>query len=195
MFYQEITILPSVDTSFGFLWSKVFSKLHKLFVELEDDLGNKLIRVSFPHYDAKRKGFGLGNKLRVFSNEKINLERLNTKHELEFLSDYVHVTSIKNIPESVASHVCFKRYQAKVIRSNRRVALTFARCKGTTYEEELKRIAGRKQTQTELPYILIQSSSTGSKFKLFIVKEEKAKPSDGFITSYGLSCTATVPHF
>jgi CRISPR-associated endonuclease Csy4 len=195
MYYQEITILPSVDTSSGFLWSKVFSKLHQGFVPMEDGTGNKLIRVSFPDYDAKRKESGLGNKLRIFADDKKTLEHLEVKKDLEFLSDYVHITSIKEVPCNVRSYSCFKRYQAKCIRSNRNIALAFAKRNGTSYEEELSRISTRQQGKTDLPYIVIQSSSTGCKFKLFITRTEVARHSDGIVTSYGLSDTATVPNF
>ena len=64
--------------------------------------------VSFPEYADE----SMGEKARVFAPEEADLKKLDLKKALRRLSDYVHITSIREVPESkVKGYVKFARYQ------------------------------------------------------------------------------------
>ncbi len=49
-YYQEITLLPDVDISLGFLWQNVFQQVHIALVEHKVDANQSSVAVGFPDY-------------------------------------------------------------------------------------------------------------------------------------------------
>ncbi len=198
-YYQEISILPDPEINSYFLWTKLYTTLHHHFAKLHKACGAQHTQfgVSFPEYVYEEKNgkifANLGAKLRVFAKTEQALSELNLAQLLSALSDYVHIKSIREVPED-AIPVRFKRYHAKglqrIEKHQRRIADFLARKSGKTAEECLQNLlASKPNADCNLPYILLNSSSTGHKFQLFIQREEVDKPQDNQsqFSCYGLS--------
>ncbi len=190
-FYLEITLLASVDVGLYFLWKKVYQQIHVAFVKLQNNDKKIPIGVAFPEYN-KEKSY-LGNKLRLFAEDSVLLESLNIKQHLNSLTDYVHITNIREVPQGRIKHyACFKRIQPK--SSLARIARRKSKREAISFEQSLQALGNFQEQTTILPYIQIKSSSTGEDFYLFIdcVFQDENK---GFYSSYGLSSVHTVPIF
>ena len=109
-FYQEITLLPDVEISLGFLWQNVFQQVHIALVEHKVAENQSAVAVGFPDY--RNAKFPLGNKLRLFAKDQATLEKLAIDKWLTRLEDYVHIKGIKPVPDS-ATYVSFERKQVK----------------------------------------------------------------------------------
>lgn len=190
--YVEITLLPSIDISPYFLWEKVYQQLHMAFVEIKN-ADNKIdVGIAFPDYKQDKKS-KLGRKLRLFASTGDRLDSLNLKKRLFKLNDYVHVTSIRAVPEKIEGYACFKRIQLK--GNNARLARRMVKRKKITYEQALLHFKSREEKMSNLPFINLKSKSTDNRFRLFIKKTDSKNQVDGTFNSYGLSKTATVPWF
>lgn len=189
-YYQEITLIPDADLSSAFLWTKVFTQLH---IALADSIHTKKsmpFAAGFPEYDEK----GLGIKLRIFSGNRENLETLQIGNWMARLSDYVHMTSIRKVPEGrIKGYAVYSRVQpdASIARKARRYV---KRHEGVTIEEAAA-LLKTKAPESHLPYIQIRSASTGERFSLFIRRQSLESPQPGDFNAYGLSTAGTVPEF
>ena len=190
--YQDITLLPDPETPLYFVWEKVYQQLHLALVEIKQPDNKVKVGVAFPHYDAEQHQ--LGYKLRLFAPSCELLEKLNINHWLNRLSDYVHISSIKNVPENVTTYAVFKRVQLKT--NNLRLARRKAKRQGISEQQALANLQRYQEKTSELPYIQIKSHQTEQRFRLMIErhKAETQQITDGF-SCYGLSFTNTVPVF
>jgi len=195
-YYLDITLLPDAEANLGFLWQKVYQQIHLGLAENKIAKNQSAIAVSFPDYGNKE--FPLGDKLRLFAATQTELEKLNTAKWLSRLTDYTHVKSIKQVPEKVDQHVCFKRKQFKsnlIKEASRR-----AKYKDESLTEALNHFEHYDQ-KCRLPYINMSSLSmknvndASRNFKLFIGQEIFDKAQSGGFNCYGLSKTATIPWF
>jgi len=193
-YYQDITLLPDAEIGPHFLWQKFYQQIHLAFVEMKDEAEKVSVGISFPEYfyvDSDKKS--LGKKLRIFSPEKNQLENLDIRKWLSRLSDYVHVTSIREVPEKISAYACFSRVQVK---SNvERLARRKAQHEKINLEEAMKKLEKVERETSSLPFIHLRSLSGGQDFRLFIKKTVMDKPVEGSFSLYGLSSTATVPDF
>lgn len=210
--YQEITIIKSPDISPYFIWSKVYAQLHLALVEQQNPDKTVDIGVSFPEYqcfDKNNKTITvLGNKLRVFANSQAVLERLNLQHWFSRLADYVHVTSIKEVPSQVSEHLQVTRYRPNM--NMERLTRRFAKRKGISFEEAQKlqneRFTKDNKVSLEeaekhylspiakdLPFIKLKSLSSEREFSLLINQQPVEQQQQGSFSTYGLSSKATVP--
>ncbi len=190
-YYREITILPTVDISLHFLWEKVFQQIHLGFVEMQDSNGKVPLGIGLPEYFSE---YGpLGRKLRIFSLSKEIIKEFDADTRLKRLSDYVHLTGIRETPEKIRSFCRFKRQQTKT--NVERLARRKAKRHGIGYEQALLELDGFKDKKVETPYINMQSLSTNKKFRLFILKEICDTPVYEGFSTYGLSSVSTVPDF
>lgn len=201
--YIEVTLLPTPDISLYFLWQKVYQQIHLGFASIKKADDTIPIGVSFPEYDSEMNH--LGNKLRLFTEDIKALEALNIDKCLNRLKDYVHISSIKDVPASVGEFALFDRQQVK--SSITRLARRKAKRKGIEYEEALASLEGFEEKQSKAPFILMESLSSENKgdsdnsgdqrhkFRLSIVKKTVGEPQKGTFNCYGLSKQATVPWF
>ena len=195
-YYLDISLLPDTEISLGFLWQKIYQQIHIALAENKISENQSVIAVSFPKYGDKI--FPLGDKLRLFSEEQSRLEKLDIKKWLNRLTDYTHVTSIKNAPLSVNKYACFKRKQFKsnLIKEAKRRA----KHKNESLKISLVHFKDYEKEST-LPFINMISLSMkddtihNKNFKLFIEKKVVDKSAQGSFNCYGLSKTATVPIF
>lgn len=196
-YYQEVTLLPSQEIPLSFLWTKVYRQIHIGLVSMKDENGNVPIGVSFPEYQPishKRgeKGGGLGTKLRLFAREEKELKTLDVEKLMARLSDYVHITGIRPVPNRLKGYAVYRRFHQ--VKSVAQMARRHARRHNLPYEEA-EALFEQQPLETSLPYIQMTSLTNRHRFNLFITKEEQAQPTDGDFGVYGLSASTTVPEF
>jgi len=210
-YYLEITLLPNEEIPIYFLWSKIFQQIHLGLVETQRGDNQRSIGVSFPGYVANDQFITLCSKLRLFSPDVDTLERFDAPQRLARLSDYVHCTAIRPVPDKVTGYAVYRRHRSKT--NPERLARRYARRHGLDVETalnttvELKtpvgdvayptafRYADMAVPSVPLPFIRLQSLSGGQTFCLWIAKTESTAPVSGSFSAYGLSSTATVPEF
>jgi len=191
-FYIEITLLPGVEIPIYFLWEKVYQQLHLALVEIQDANGVVKVGVSFPEYDEDE--YQLGNKLRLFAPSKKDLEVLNIQKWLSRLTDYIHITSIRDVPAKPTGYAFFKRIQTK--SSNTRLARRKAKRESIRFEKALSLLSKRREQISRVPYLHIKSLSTDKRYRLMIAcVETKQRNSIDSFSTYGLSSTNSVPMF
>ncbi len=195
-FYIDITLIPSVEVSLSFLWRKVYQQVHCGLVGFMNGAAESEIGVSFPDYRTAKSDDGemlLGRRFRLYSKKKEALEALNVTCLFARLSDYVHVTSIKMLPNHIRGYYRFKRVQSK--SNTERLARRKAKRENITYEQALMLISKRKNVFKKSPFINLASISTGHNFPLIISRETVEAEIPGNYNSYGLSSNTTVPIF
>ena len=191
-YYLDITLLPDTDITLGFIWFKVYQQVHIALAENKVAENRSEIALSFPCYGDK--SYPLGNKLRIFSTEKTQLEKLAITTWLKRFNDHTHITSIKAVPDNISEFICVKRKQCKTNLS--RLARRRAKRKGETFEQALQHFASFNDEQSKLPFINVKSHSKNEQFRLFIDQVKVQKGSLGEFNCYGLSKDqATVPWF
>ena len=197
-YYQEITLLPDSEIALGFIWQKLFQQVHIALVDKKTAENTSAVGVGFPLYKAKAVPFPLGNKLRLFSHERSQLEALKIKQALGRLEDYLHVKAIHAVPENV-KHVCFVRKAVKGASRIERLFLEKAQRwsekSGKSLEECLAELQKTKpKAANSLPFIWMESQETkksnpqfASKFPLFIEKVAVSGAQAGGFNCYGLT--------
>ena len=198
-YYQEITLIDQAEISSYFIWSKLYTQLHIALAKIKDTNDKVNIGVSFPQYrfnQEKSIGF-LGTKLRLFAPNEADLKKLDLKKWLDRLTDYVHITSIREVPENVKGYAIYKRKQVKT--NAERLARHRVKCGDIGFDEALARYSN-VVTTTDLPYIQMLSLSTSDeqdkkRFKLFIEKQSIEQSKSQVFSTYGLSSESSVPEF
>jgi len=190
-YYIELTLLPSVDIPLYFLWEKVYGQVHLALVEMQDSEGKVAIGAAFPGYDAKQ--FQLGNKLRLFARATQELEKLDIGKWLSRLMDYVHISSIREVPGQVQGYAGYKRVQPK--SNNARMARRKAKREGISIEQAMQALSGRKEQLSKAPFVHIKSLSSENRYRLIIASVDAERSCAGKFSTYGLSSTSTVPMF
>jgi CRISPR-associated endonuclease Csy4 len=208
--YIEFTLLPAPDFNLFKLWSRVFEQLHLGFVENQDEKKCVPIGVSLPEYKMGDKYGALGGKCRLFAADEATLEHFNAPQRLARLSDYVHCTSIKAVPDKVAGYAVYQRLRPKT--NPERLARRYAKRHNLDFASALNgvvelrgdsagtnpksfRYCDMEDKRIATPFIRLQSLSNGKTFCLWIKKTVVTEPSGSGFNSYGLSATTTVPEF
>ncbi len=192
-YYQDITLLPDPEIDLYFLWKKVYQQMHLALVEVKDTQDKVNIGFSWPNYVYSENRKHLGNKLRVFAQSSNELCELDLNKWLSRLTDYAHITKIRNVPDNVNEHVKFSRVRVK--SGIERIARRKAKRQSISYEDALSQLSHFKTQQTDLPFVRFESLSKGHSYPLFISKAENKTAEEGKYSTYGLSKTATVPWF
>ena len=195
--YQDITLLPDAEASLGFLWHKVYQKIHLALVENKITENHSAVAISFPGYGTKQ--YPLGDKLRLFADSQAQLEKLDINQWLSRLTDYCHIKSIQSVP-NVSKYVCFRR---KHVKSALKKTGNLASHLNKSFEEVLKfRKENDLYHDCQLPFIHLVSQDKDehkkgeiNRFRLFIEQSFHDSPQQGVFNCYGLSKTATVPWF
>ena len=200
-YYQEITLIDQAEISSYFIWSKLYTQLHIVLAEVKDTNNKVNIGVSFPQYlfekNDKNSKVNLGKKLRIFAQNEADLKKLDLKKWLDRLTDYVHITSIREVPENIKSYAIYKRKQVKT--NAERLARHRVKRGDIGFDEALARYSN-VVTTTDLPYIQMLSLSTSDeqdkkRFKLFIEKRSIGQSESQVFSTYGLSSESSVPEF
>ncbi len=202
-FYQEITLIDQAEISPYVIWSKLYTQLHIALAEIKDDSDKVGIGVSFPQYifeekvESQKTKINLGKKLRLFSQSEADLKKLDIRYWLDRLEDYVHITSIREVPSDIKGYAIYKRKQVKT--NAQRLARHRVKRGDIGFDEALARYSN-VVTTTNLPYVEMKSLSTSDKqsekrFKLFIEKQSAEKSETQVFSTYGLSSVSSVPEF
>lgn len=191
MYYVEITLLPDIETPLNFLLGKVFHAIHHRLVELQDSDKTVAIGLSFPEY--KISPAWLGGKIRLFANDDKLLDSFNVKKALHIYSDYVHLTSIRRVPDDADVYVRYRRYQP--MNNAESLARRRAKREGISYEQAIARYAQFSREQCPFPFIKMKSDSTNESYSLFIRKDKATKDEVFTFNTYGMSIKGTVPEF
>jgi len=189
-YYLEITLLPQPEIPLYFLWEKVYGQVHLALVEMQDEEGKVAIGAAFPGYDASQ--FQLGCKLRLFAEKKAALEKIDLNKWLSRLTDYVHIATIREVPEQ-CQYAVFRRLQPK--SSTPRLARRKAKRKGISFEQAMSLLSDHKEQASNKPFIWCKSLSSDSRYRLMIDCVSAGRAQAGSFSTYGLSCTNTVPVF
>lgn len=204
--YIELTIIPNAEIGQYFIWSKLYTQLHLALVEMQDANAQVPIGVSFPEHkvgESKGKAFMLlGSKLRIFAQDEATLTQLNLPKWLSRLEDYVHIKSIKPVPENVQNHLVVSRYRPKAnielvarrIVKRKQITLELAIAYLNTVDEA-KQLKGYVQDWEPFPYIQMKSLSGKQDFSLCISQTTVDEIKGGVFSTYGLSSQSTVPHW
>ena len=190
-FYQEITLLPQAEISPYFIWQKLYQQIHLALVENKITDKTSAVGVAFPEYNADK--YSLGTKLRMFAEDAKSLEQMHFEKWFNRLSDYVHLSHIKPVPEKLAGYACFKHIKLK--GNKEKLARRRAKRKGETFQQALLHYENFEEGRSNLPYINMTSQTNGQRFRLFIEKQAMEQPQTGLYSCYGLSNTTTVPLF
>ena len=202
-YYQEITLIDQAEISSYFIWSKLYTQLHIALAESKDSNEKTNIGVSFPQYifeektEEKKSKVNMGKKLRLFAQNEFDLQKLDIKKWLDRLTDYVHITSIREVPKQVNGYAIYKRKQVKT--NAQRLARHRVKRGDIGFDEALARYSN-VVTTTDLPYIQMLSLSTSDeqdkkRFKLFIEKQNAEQSEIQVFSTYGLSSVSSVPEF
>lgn len=185
-YYLEIQLQPDPDFVPDMLMNALFSKLHKALVENPQ----LTVAVSFPEYSLSPRG--LGSCLRLHGKQQ-DLESLQGTTWLTGMRDHVAYQGIQAAPSN-AKQVLVKRVQSK---SNiERLVRRNAKRKNTSEEEARTNYQAVEPKTLRLPFVNLNSQSSGQKFSLFIKQSKpQENPQAGEFNRYGLSQTATVPWF
>ncbi|MGC0155172.1 type I-F CRISPR-associated endoribonuclease Cas6/Csy4, partial [Chromobacterium vaccinii] len=170
----------------------LYAKLHRvLAAQQRQDIG-----VSFPGYDLAPQGDSgkllpptLGLTLRLHGSAAA-LDSLMARRWLTGFSDHAMTGDIRPAPAG-ASAIVVRRRQAK--SSPARLRNRLMRRQGISAEEARERIPDEKAQRLNLPYLTVDSISTGQRFRLFIEQRSEPTSPDGGFNAYGLSTDATVP--
>ena len=195
-YYQEITLIDQAEISLYFIWSKLYTQLHIALAEIKDTNNKVDLGVSFPQYlfekNDKNSKVNLGKKLRLFAQNEADLKKLDLKKWLDRLTDYVHITSIREVPENIKGYAIYKRKQVKT--NAERLARHRVKRSDIGFDEALARYSN-VVTTTDLPFIQMKSLTSDQVFKLFIEKKNAEQSESQVFSTYGLSSESSVPEF
>lgn len=198
-YYIEVTLMENEKFSPYELWSQLYPQLHLALVEVKNTDNKVNVGFAFPQYRFnENKGVGfIGTKLRLFASSESELKKLDLRSWLERLEDYVHITSIREVPKDVKNYAIYKRKQVKT--NAQRLARHRVKRGDIGFDEALARYSN-VVTTTDLPYIEMQSLSTSDEqskkhFKLFIEKLPAEQSETQVFSTYGLSSQSSVPEF
>ena len=198
MYYQEITLTPFSGININRVWTSAFKQVHLALVTEMNKFGGEKgkIGVSFPQYRLEGKEKTLGKKLRVFAEDKADLESLNLWKWLYRLDDYVTIDDIKEVPSYVTSYAIYRRYHNKAVSAMSK-ARRYAKRHDCTEEEAMETLHVKKRAKVELPpYLRLYSESDNHKvFNLCIEKIPQEHKNYAGFNGYGLDNISTVPEF
>ena len=189
--YIELTLLPNPEVSTSFLWSKLFTQLHLALVEMQDADAKAPVGVCFVDYRSGQNFGTLGSRLRLFAPNEATFQQLNLDKWLARLTDYIHIKSIKPIPEQVG-FVTVNRSRAKPPSQKENAA--YAKRRNISEAEALAHYENSNQLKN-LPFIKLKSLTNANDFSLTIEQKPATAPQPGTFSTYGLSATSTVPHW
>jgi len=190
-YYTELTLIPNVETPPHYLWKKVIQQIHIGLVELKEESGKVPIGISFPYYNIKK--MLIGNRIRLFAQTEEKLLALDLNTRVNRLSDYVHVASIKPVPDKIKGYATFFKVQKKTYKDI--LVRRRSRRHNISIEQAYKDYEGFVPRKIDLPYINMLSCSTGQKYRIYVEKIDMQEPVYEGFTTFGLSRTSTVPSF
>jgi len=184
--YVNIDVRPSPEFPSHQLMSALYAKLHRALVMQ----GSTGIGVSFPGFNPAPPQ--LGTRLRLHG-ELTALSRMLESDWLNGMRDHVVLAHPMRVP-AISEHRVVRRVQVK--SSPDRLRRRLMRRHNLDEQEARKCIPDALAHFSHLPFVQLQSTSTGQVFKLFIAHGAiQANSVLGHFNTYGLSQDATIPWF
>ena len=213
-FYHEITVIPNHEIGEHFIWSKLFTQIHLALVSIQDEQKKSPIGISFPEYFMGEKFGVIGSKLRLFAQSELELQKLDIQKWLSRLTDYIHISGLREVPQKISGYAIYNRHQPKVNKER-------LMRRNQKREEEWKSIINNPQSQPEKlaaaqeklskrqqrinnydkekmvkePFIKLKSLSSNNDFCLWIKKTATNEPNYQKFSTYGLSGISSLPEF
>lgn len=183
--YLDIRILPDPEFPTQQLMNALFAKLHRCLARLESkDLG-----VSFP--EVNEDAPHLGRVLRLHASDD-GFAKVMRENWLIGMRDHVQIGEVSELPEAVGNCLV-RRVQAK--SNPDRIRRRQMKRHGWSEEEARSKISDGVGRLLKLPFLTVESHSTGHRFRLFLRHEPLNAAAAGTFNAYGLSASATVPWF
>jgi CRISPR-associated endonuclease Csy4 len=140
------------------------------------------------------KKFGvLGSKIRLFAQNEDDLIKFDSTKWLSRLSDYVHLTSIREVPQKINGYAIYNRHQPKV--NKERLARRYALRHNISYEKALDHYKNMDEKSVKHPFIKLKSLSSKNDFCLWIKKIPATDLKFEKFNTYGLSGISATPEF
>jgi len=185
--YLDVHLLPDPEFAPHHLLTALYAKLHRALVQLQ----SQGLAVGFPGYSDRP--LGLGQTLRVFGSPDA-LAQLMASPWLKGMADHVTVDPVLAPVPVSAEHRRLSRVQAK--SNPERLRRRQMKRHGLTPEQARERVPDSAAEALHLPFLSVQSASTGQRFLMFLrLGPVQADPVHGDFNAYGLSATATTPWF
>lgn len=186
--YLDIRLRPDPDFPEEMLMGVLYSKLHRALFDLDaHDIG-----ISLPDHKNGVRARTPGDRLRLHG-QKARLETLMALPWLAGMRDHVQLESIQPVPPD-ATHRTVKRRQFNTGSPSR--AKRYAKRHDITMEAAQRLMEKPAARQIALPFVQVNSRSSGQRFALFIEHDKpQSQPVSGSFNHYGLSPEATVPWF
>ena len=205
--YIEISLLDSAKINSFILWQKLFTQIHLGLVAIQDAQKKSPIGISFPEYHIGSKFGCLGSKLRLFAKNEAILQEFDAEKQFSRLFDYVHLTSVSQVPEKLDGYAIYSRYQPKlnglsllkrhqnrqekwqeIIKNPNSSQQEILQAKENINKSKERKINYEKENKIKEPFIRLKSlSNNGREFCLFIKKTEAKQSNCQKFTTYGLS--------
>ncbi len=162
------------------LISSVFAQLH--FQLASRDQGD--VGVSFPHADKQN----LGDILRLHGEAAV-LRELMAGDRLRRLRDYYRASSVAEVPAGHQWRRVGRRQKGMTAAKARRLV-----ARGSVTEERAQELYEQSPARVDLPYLQLQSASSGGRYKLFVTQTDCEPPEmPQVFSAYGLG--GCVPWF
>lgn len=191
-YYQQITLQPDAEVDLYFLWSKVYAQVHLALVESQKRNGLQNVGVSFPDYSHSKNAKTLGTRLNLFANNVDTLNQLGMEVWLQRLTQFIELSDIKSVTETVQETAIFKRIQLKT--NKERLARRRAKRHKQSFEEALSYFMKMDEMHSDLPFIQIKSESSNQRYPIFIEKITTTSDNNTWqFSTYGLSNDQGLP--
>lgn len=186
--YIDIRLRPDPDFPPPMLMGALYSRLHRALFDLRaDEIG-----VSFPDHKTGVRARTPGIRLRLHGKRN-RLEELMAHAWLTGMRELVQFEGVQPVPEN-AQHRVVRRRQFKT--GNTSQVKRYARRHAISFEEAQALFTADNEPRITLPFIQLNSRSSGQRFALFIEHgQPQSQSAPGRFNHYGLSSEATVPWF
>ncbi len=192
LYYEDLYLLANQDIAANFLMSKVMSSLHLICVENARQSGSFNLGIGFPQYSKEKKS--LGAVIRLYSEDSSLLAKTAGDNRLRRLEDYIKINEVKEAPESPLGYKQYRRVQFK--ENKERLMRRYAKRHQTDIQQAQKDYAGFTPKKNNLPYIVLDSLSSGHRFRLYIEEvQQKEDAGAPVFNSYGLTSSGSLPAF
>jgi CRISPR-associated endonuclease Csy4 len=212
--YIEINLLDEAKIDPFDLWSHLFTQIHLALVSIQDEQKKSPIGISFPEYSMGKRFGVIGSKLRLFAQSESELQKLDIQKWLSRLTDYIHISAIREVPQKISGYAIYNRHQPKVNKERlmRRHQKREEGWKSIINDPQSepekiaaaqKKLSARqqrinnydKEKAVKEPFVKLKSLSSDNDFCLWIKKTATNEPNYQKFSTYGLSGFSSLPEF
>lgn len=190
--YFELRAIPQLELSDIEVMNQVMQSLHYCLAKYQGQIG-----ICFPCYSKKRQT--LGGIIRLFGTEQQLNALKQALNQQYIVQDYTIMMAIQPIPmtkdDGGHRYLLVSRVRTKGMSALRRSEKRLT-AQGV-WNEEVRQAMIKKWGDVSLsyPHCHLKSVSNGQHFILWVNQRFVAKEHAGNFNSYGMSQSATVPHF